>query len=88
MLTKTYGEGSDSVLDIEECASEWGELKRLIKNNYTCMTMRQLFRHVRDLCFRDMFPQLVTIVALIPVSTAECEHAFSSMNRIKTELRN
>ena len=38
-----------------------------------------------------MFPQLTklaTIGGLIPVGTAECERAFSSMNRIKTELRN
>ena len=40
---------------------------------------------------RDMFPELAklaSIGALIPVSTAECERAFSAMNRIKTDLRN
>ena len=56
------------------------------------MTMRQMFRLLcTDQSLRDMFPQLTklsTIAALIPVSTAECERAFSSMNRIKTELRN
>jgi len=31
---------------------------------------------------------LAIIGALVPVSTAECERAFSSMNRIKTEIRN
>jgi len=44
-----------------------------------------------DQTLRDMFPQLTklsTIAILIPISTAECEHAFSSMNCIKTELRN
>ena len=38
-----------------------------------------------------MFPQLTklsTIAALVPVSTANCERAFSTMKRIKTELRN
>ena len=38
-----------------------------------------------------MFSQLTklaAIAALVPVSTAECERAFSSMKRVKTELRN
>ena len=37
-----------------------------------------------------MFPELAklaSIGALIPVSTAECERAFSAMNHIKTDLR-
>ena len=44
-----------------------------------------------DRSLRDMFPQLIklsTVAALVPVSTAECERAFSAMKRIKTELRN
>ena len=38
-----------------------------------------------------MFPELAklaSIGALISVSTAECERAFSAMNHIKTDLRN
>ena len=71
---------------------EWEGFKRLIKNNYASKTMRHVFKLLcTNHSLRDMFPQLsklATIGALIPVSTAECEHAFSSMNRIKTELRN
>ena len=79
MLTKIYGEGPDPVMNIEECSSEWECLKRLTKNNYASMTMQQLCRRLcTDLSLRDTFPQLTT----------GCEHAFSSMNRIKTELRN
>lgn len=50
---------------------------------------------VRILCtessLQDIYPQLsklASIGALVPISTAECEHAFSAMNRIKTDLRN
>jgi len=54
--------------------------------------MRQILKLLcADQTLRDMFPQLTklsTIAALIPISTAECERAFSSMNHIKTELRN
>ena len=38
-----------------------------------------------------MYPQLAklaSIAALVPVSTAECERSFSTMNRVKTALRN
>ena len=76
----------------EQCASEWEGFKRLIKNNYASKTMRHVFKLLcTNHSLHDMFPQLLklaTIGALIPVSTAECKRAFSSMNRIKTELRN
>ena len=55
-------------------------------------TMRQISKLLstdQSLC--DMFPQLakLTVIgALIPVSTAKCEGAFSAMNHIKAELRN
>ena len=40
---------------------------------------------------KDLFPQLsrlASIALIIPVSTAECERCYSSMNRIKIDLRN
>ena len=46
---------------------------------------------VTDVTLRTMFPQLTklaSIAAILPVSTAECERAFSAMKRIKTKLRN
>ena len=92
IFSTTYGEGPDPVIDAEECTSEWEDFKRLIKNNYPSKTMCQVFKLLcTDLSLCDMFPQLAklaTISALIPVSTAKCECAFSSMNCIKTELRN
>ena len=63
-----------------------------MKTNYSLKTMRQILKLVStEQSLRDMFPQLTklaTIGGLIPVNTAECERAFSSTNRIKTELRN
>ena len=60
------------------------------KNNYASKTMRQNFKLLcTDQSLRDLFPQLAKLAAigaLIPVSTGECECAFSAMNRIKTEL--
>jgi len=92
ILSAAYGEGHDPVLDTEECASEWEGFKVMMKNNYTSMTMRQMFKHLcTNQSLQDMYPQLTMLAiigALVPVSTAECERAFSSMNRIKTEIRN
>ena len=79
-------------MDAEQFTSEWEGFKRLTKNNYASKTMHQIFKLLctdQSLC--DMFPQLAKLAAigaLIPVSTAKYEHAFSAMHRIKTELRN
>lgn len=81
IFSAKYGEGPNPVIDAEECSSEWEGFKRLIKNNYPSKTMRQVFKLLcTNHSLREMFPQLAklaTIGALIPVSTAECERAFS-----------
>ena len=80
------------MIDTEEYSSEWDSFKMLIDNNYSSMTMQQVLKlFCTNQSLQEMYPQLTklaTIGALIPVSTAQCERAFSSMNRIKTELRN
>ena len=40
---------------------------------------------------RELFPlgaQLMVHALLLPVSTTDCERCFSTMNRVKSELRN
>ena len=90
VLMTTFG-ASIWDIDGEECTSEWECLRRLIHQD-SSLTLRQLLRLLcTDRSLRDMFLQLTklsTIAALVPVSIAECERAFSTMKRIKTELRN
>ena len=80
--------------DVEaaECTSEWEGLKRLFINSFSHMSMRQMTNLLcTDPSLQDMYPQLsklALIAALIPVSTADCERSFSTMNRVKTKLRN
>ena len=41
-----------------------------------------------DTSLQDMYPhlsKLASIAALVPVSTAECERSFSTMNRVETK---
>ena len=91
-IVATYGNGPNADVDGGECESEWECLKLLMRSTYSHFTMRQMVKLLStDSSLRDMFPQLsklASISALIPVSTAECERAFSAMNRIKTDLRN
>ena len=82
------------ILIVTSAKVSGSSFKRLMKTNYASKLMRQIFHMLctdQSLC--DMFLQLhvsklANVGALIPVSTAECEGAFSSMNLIKTDLRN
>ena len=77
-------------VDPQECTSEWEGFKRLLHNTYSELSMHQVLHKLcTDQSLIMLFPnlsKLCNIAALIPVSTAE--RAFSTMNRIKTELRN
>ncbi len=92
VLLRTFGEGPNAEVDSVELNSEWEGMRRLIHTQYSSFTLRQMLRLLcSNQTLRDMFPNLTklsTIAALIPVSTAECERAFSAMNRIKMDLRN
>ena len=71
---------------------EWESFKRLIIQTYSHLNMVQMVSAmVTDSNLKEMYPELTklaTIAAVVPVSTAACERAFSAMKRIKTELRN
>ena len=91
-LKDAYGDGGNPDIDSAECTSEWEGLKRLFANNFSNHSMRQMTNLLcTDSSLQDMYPnfsKLASIAALVPVSTAECERSFSTMNRVKTKLRN
>ena len=78
-IRSTYNKIASSWdIDIEECTGD--VLQKLLISSTT-----RLFCTDRSL--RVMFPELTklsTVAALVPVSMAECERAFSAMKRIKT----
>ena len=59
---------------------------------YVSMTMQELLKILKhDVSLKELYPELMKLAAiasLISVSTAECERVFSTMNRVKTDLRN
>ena len=79
-------------MDCVECTSEWEGLKWLFVNKFLHRSMQKITNLVcTDASLQDMYPQLfklALIAAFIPVCTAECEHSFSTMNCLKTKLRN
>lgn len=56
------------------------------------MTTRELMTHLLSIHeLRTMFPNLNKLAAiglLMPMSTVDCERGFSSLTRIKTNIRN
>ena len=79
-------------IDDEAVDSEWETMKQLLRSNYRRFTIASVVDTVlTDSSIQAMFPQmhkLIAILAILPISTAECERAFSTMNRIKTDLQN
>jgi hypothetical protein len=92
VLAAAYGEGDGAIVDAEELLGEWEGFRRLLKVKYSSKSARELFKVIlNNESLKELYPQmmkLAAIAALIPMSTAECERVFSTMNRIKTDLRN
>ena len=92
MLSSRYGVGDRADIDKEELISEWIGLKQIIDQSYRHMSAKQFVRHLStDSTMLTMFPnfsKIASITRILPVSTAECEHCFSLMKRIKSTSRN
>ena len=60
-------------------------------DHYSGAKTRDVFRDLASDKLQTVYPQLSCIACLglcIPFSTADCEHAFSAMKRVKTPLQN
>ena len=83
-LESAYGADANPDVESADCTSEWEGLKRLFVNSFSHMFIRQTTNLLcTDTSLQDMYQQLsklASIAALIPVSTAECERSFSTMN--------
>ena len=89
-LEKQYGQGDHAIV-VDDLKAEWSDLRL-----YLCV-------HCHNLSMADVLKMLTTDTALLlaypnfvklaqvcltlPISTADCERAFSTMRRIKTRLR-
>ena len=86
--------GKEDTADVDEAAvkAEWESFRFLVLQNYCQSLMKEVLKMlVADRTISHLYPQLrklATIALVLPMSTAECERAFSTMKRIKTALRN
>ena len=90
-LEKHYGQGGGTLVDSVTIKGEWFELKL-----YLCMHCRTpSMAEVLNLLTMDTtlsitypnFVKLAEVCLTLPISTADCERAFSTMRRVKTRLR-
>ena len=92
VLTDHYGR--DGVVNVEGSQVELKTFNSIVASSVPLKTMttRQLMSHVlktEELC--RMFPILAKLAAiglLLPLSTVDCERGFSTLPRVKTDLRN
>ena len=78
-----------TVGDFHTLKEEFHSLRCLIATDMKDESHRAVLNRVIKL--RDIYPALgkICMVALVlPMSTADCERSFSTMNRIKSILRN
>ena len=72
--------------------AEWEGFKFLIVQSNKQTSMKEVLKLlVSDKTISRLYLQLgklAAIALILPISTAECERAFSTMKRIKTALRN
>ena len=91
ILESKYSQNENPDIDASAARLEWEKLRTTMFEAYRGTTLRNA---LQDLAFNNTLrslPQLsrlASIALIIPVSTAECERRFSSMNRIKTDRRN
>ena len=63
----------------------------MLADHYTRVKTEEVLHDLASEKLKDIYPQLACLASLcltIPLSTADCERAFSSMKRVKTPLRN
>ena len=71
---------------------EWALFKHLLVSEFKEVSTRDIMSTMSaNTTFSSLYPtlsKLASIALIVPVSTADCERGFSTMNRIKTDPRN
>ena len=95
-----YGDSALNVIDEHFIATvnkvkillEWMGFKHILVSEFLEVSPHEVMAAVSsDGSFSSLYPcisRLASIALTLPVSTADCERGFSTMNRIKTSPRN
>ena len=87
-----YAQIDPPLIDKDVVKAEWELLEVLLSTSYASLSHYQVMKLlVANLTLGSLYPnlcKLAQICLVLPVSTADCERAFSTMKRVKTPLRN
>ena len=92
VLIEQYCPSDPPFIAEDELKSEWELFRVLLSTTYSSWSHYQVMKLVAgNRTLRTLYPnlcKLVQICLILPLSTADCERAFSTMKRVKTPLRN
>ena len=86
--------GTHNIIDSQATKTELRIFDSVVASNFELkqLTIQQLMRHIiKNPEYNVMFPNLSKLAAiglLLPMSTVDCERGFSTLSRVKTDLRN
>ena len=90
-LITHYGSGDSPQVSSDDTKVEWEIFVIFMINNCKTKTMRDVLQMLlQNVTLKSMYPNLSTLAAIcqvLPVTTVDCERAFSAMKRIKSQLR-
>ena len=87
-----YAASENPVVSEDDLRTEWEMFRVLMRQTnpkHTLHEMQQLL--VKNSTLKSLYPNLITLASIaliLPVSTADCVRAFSTMKRVKIEFRN
>ena len=87
-LEKHYGRGDGTIVNSVSIKGEWFELRLYLSMHCRTLSMAEVLKLlVTDTTLSLTYPNFVKLAQVcltLPVSTADCERAFSTMHRIKS----
>jgi hypothetical protein len=90
ILEKQYGQGDHAVVD-DALKAEWSDLRLYLFMHCRTLSMADVLKMLTtNITFPLVYPNFVKLAQVcltLPICTADCERAFSTMRRVKIHLR-
>ena len=91
LLISHYGTGEDAPVSAEKLRKEWESFYYMLQDHYSNAKAIEVMKDLVNEKLNPVYPQLsclANLALVIPINTADCERAFSTMKRVKTRIRN
>ena len=91
VLNKQYGNSTAALIDSNALVGEWCGLRSYLSSSCRDMSMSNVLKLLTTnttlQCSFPNFTNLASVCLCLPLTTTDCERAFSTMRRVKTRLR-